>query len=54
MAVPWGQALQVGGVGFSMVFLVLITLAIVIWLTGLVITRINSGKGKTDDKKKGA
>ena len=54
MAVPWGQALQIGGVGFSMVFLLLIVLAIVIWLTGLVIIRVNSGKGKADDKKKGA
>ncbi len=53
MEVSWGQALQVGGVGFGMVFALLIILAIVIWLTGLVLSKVSSGKGETDDKKKG-
>jgi len=53
MEVQWGQALQVGGVGFGTVFALLIILAIVIWLTGLVLSKISSGKGETDGEKKG-
>ena len=54
MGVSWGQALQVGGVGFGMVFALLIILAVVIWLTGLVVNRTTSDKNKIDDTKKGA
>ena len=34
MEIPWEQAGQVGGIGFGMVFLLLVILAIVIWLVG--------------------
>ena len=54
MQVDWGFAGQVGGVGFGMVFALLIILAIVIWLTGLVITRTSTDKNKTENTKKGA
>ncbi len=54
MEVEWGRALQIGGVGFGIVFLVLIILAIAIWLAGLVISRIGIGKDETGDSKKGA
>ncbi len=53
MEVPWGQAVQVGGVGFGMVFALLIILAIVIWLTGLVVSKISAGKAEADTGKKG-
>jgi len=53
MEVPWGQALQVGGVGFGMVFALLIILAIVIWLTGLAFGKVSTDEGETDDQKKG-
>lgn len=53
MGVPWGQAVQVGGVGFGMVFALLIILAIIIWLTGLVLSKISAGKAEADTKKKG-
>lgn len=53
MEVPWGQAVQVGGVGFGTVFALLIILAVVIWLTGLVLTKISAGKSEADIKKKG-
>ena len=53
MEVPWGQAVQVGGVGFGTVFALLIILAIVIWLTGLVVNKISVGKGEADTQKKG-
>ncbi len=52
MDVSWGQALQVGGVGFGMVFALLIILAIVIWLTGLVVGKIGAGKDEAGNKKK--
>ena len=54
MEVPWGQALQIGGVGFGMVFALLVILAVVIWLVGLVLGKISMGKSETGDKKKGA
>lgn len=53
MAVPWGQALQVGGVGFGMVFVLLIIIALMIWLTGLVLGKISLGKSEAGIKKKG-
>ena len=48
MVVDWAFAGQVGGMGFGMVFILLIILAVVIWLTGLVIIKTSTGKGKTD------
>ena len=45
--------MQIGGVGFGMVFALLIILAIVVWLTGLVLGKIRVGKSETDGKKKG-
>ncbi|MBL7125232.1 MAG: OadG family protein [Dehalococcoidales bacterium] len=53
MAVDWGFAGQIGGFGFSLVFLVLIILAVAIWLVGLVLNKIGAGKGEAEDKKKG-
>ncbi len=50
----WAQALQIGGMGFGTVFAVLIILAVAIWLTGLVISKIGIGKEETSDRKKGA
>ncbi len=54
MAVDWGFAWQIGGVGFGVVFAVLIILAITIWLTGLVVSKANTAKDETGDSKKGA
>ena len=53
MAIDWGFAGQVGGIGFGLVFAVLIILALVIWLTGLVLSKISTGKAEASDKKKG-
>ncbi len=52
MEVPWGQALQVGGVGFGMVFALLIILVIVKGLTGLAPSQVGIDKDETDDKKR--
>ena len=54
MTVDWGFAGQIGGIGFGMVFMLLVILAVVIWLVGVVLNRISIGKGETSDKKKGA
>jgi len=53
MEIPWGEASQVGGISFGTVFLLLVILAVIIWLGGVVINRINSRKGETDSEKKG-
>ena len=54
MGVDWSFAGQVGGVGFGMVFALLIILAIVIWLTGLLVNKAGGTKNKSDDNQKGA
>ena len=54
MAVDWGFAGQVGGVGFGMVFALLLILAAVIWLTGIVVSKTTGNKEKTNDTQKGA
>ncbi len=53
MAVDWGLAGQIGGVGFGLVFIVLIILAVTIWLVGVVLNKISTGGAKTGDKKEG-
>jgi Na+-transporting methylmalonyl-CoA/oxaloacetate decarboxylase gamma subunit len=53
MGVDWGFAGQIGGFGFGLVFLVLIILALAIWLTGLILSKITAGTGETSNKEKG-
>ena len=53
MGVDWGFAGQVGGMGFGMVFALLVILAVVIWLTGMALGKISTGKSETDSQKKG-
>ena len=54
MGIDWSFAGQVGGVGFGMVFALLVILAVVIWLTGIVVSKTGAGKDKTDNAQKGA
>ncbi len=54
MGVDWGFAGQVGIVGFMMVFVLLVLLAVVISLTGLVVRKTSATKNKTDNTQKGA
>ena len=51
MGVDWGRAIQVGGAGFSNVFLVSIFLAGVILLTGVVVRRTSHGEDKDSAQK---
>ncbi len=53
MTVDWGFAGQIGGIGFGLVFAVLIILALAIWLTGLVLSKMSTSKAEASDKKKG-
>ncbi len=53
MAVDWGLAGQIGGIGFGLVFMVLIILAVAIWLVGVVLSKIGTREAKTGDKKEG-
>ena len=54
MTVDWGFAGQVGGVGFGLVFAVLVVLALAVWLTGLVLDKLSPGaETKAANKKKG-
>ena len=52
MEVDWGFAGQVGGMGFGMVFFLLIILAIIVWLTGLVVNKLSAEKNENTEKKK--
>jgi len=36
----WGDAWQVAGIGFGVVFLVLIILAVAIWVTGIIVNKM--------------
>ena len=42
MEIDWSQALEVGSLGFLLVFIVLVALALVIWLAGLIIKRMGA------------
>ena len=53
MGIDWGFAGQVGGVGFGTVFALLVILAIVIRLTGIVVTRKSTRENETDNNKEG-
>ena len=53
MGIDWGFAGQIGGIGFGMVFVLLIILALAIWLTGVVINKISIQKGEIGNEKKG-
>ena len=52
MGVDWGLAGQIGGFGFSLVFAVLVILAVAIWLGGALLRKIGGGKAEAGDNKK--
>ncbi|HEY95859.1 MAG TPA: hypothetical protein G4O15_13080 [Dehalococcoidia bacterium] len=52
--IDWALAGKIGGIGFGMVFVVLVILAVVLWLVGLIFKKIGTGEEKTGDNKKGA
>jgi Na+-transporting methylmalonyl-CoA/oxaloacetate decarboxylase gamma subunit len=52
--IDWAFAGKIGGIGFGMVFAVLVILAVVLWLVGMIFKKTGSGEEKTGDNKKGA
>ncbi len=52
MAVDWAQAWQIGGIGFCLVFAVLVILALVMWLTGLLLKKLGADSSDTGVKNK--
>ena len=51
METDWAQAWEIGGLGFGLVFAVLMVLALAMWITGKVITRFS--KGDADEEGRG-
>jgi Na+-transporting methylmalonyl-CoA/oxaloacetate decarboxylase gamma subunit len=43
MEIDWGQALEYGGVGFVLVFIVLAILAVATWLVNLISHKTTNG-----------
>lgn len=55
MGVDWALAGKIGGVGFGLVFVVLIILAVVLWLVGMIFKKTEAGGKETaGNTKKGA
>jgi Na+-transporting methylmalonyl-CoA/oxaloacetate decarboxylase gamma subunit len=52
MTIDWAQAWQIGGIGFGLVFSVLVILALTMWLTGILLRKIGAGRGEADDKNR--
>jgi len=46
MAIDWGEALQIGGIGFLLVFAVLAILALATWLVGRIVDRTGGSGGE--------
>lgn len=53
MAIDWAQAWQIGGIGFCLVFVVLVILALTMWLTGVLLRKIGVGRDEAGDKNRG-
>ncbi len=51
VVIEWAEAWKVSGMGFGLVFLVLALLAIAIWLIGVVLRRMDSGRVETTKKE---
>jgi Na+-transporting methylmalonyl-CoA/oxaloacetate decarboxylase gamma subunit len=47
----WGDAWRVAGVGFGVVFLVLIVLAVAIWVTGIVVKKMETREKNKEVKE---
>ena len=51
MGVDWGQAWQIGLIGFGLVFAVLVILALAMWLLGLLLRRFGPPADTADKKQ---
>ena len=53
MEVDWGYAGQVGGIGFGMVFMLLVILMVVVVLVGAIVKKVEASKNQPDGGEKG-
>ncbi len=51
MPADWGRALQVGGVGFTMVFIILLILYLALWLMGRLGAKFSPANAKAEGKQ---
>lgn len=52
MPADWGRALQVGGVGLAMVFIILTVLYLALWLSGRLGAMFSPAQAEASDKEK--
>ena len=50
--IDWARAVKVGAIGFGITFIVLVTLAVAIWLTGFLVGKTGLGKDKAGNQEK--
>ena len=53
MEVDWGYAGQIGGIGFGMVFLLLVILMAVVILVGTIVKKVEASKNQPNGGEKG-
>ncbi len=53
MEVDWGQALEIGGLGFVLVFIVLVILAFSMWVMNLLIRKYGPKEAEESDEQNG-
>ncbi|MFC1951143.1 OadG family protein [Chloroflexota bacterium] len=53
-SLDWGDAWQVAGVGFGVVFLVLVILAVAIWVTGVIVKKLETRNATKETEQKKA
>lgn len=51
METDWAQALEIGGLGFGLVFAVLMLLSLAMWITGKVIARFSKGDAAEEGRE---
>jgi Na+-transporting methylmalonyl-CoA/oxaloacetate decarboxylase gamma subunit len=51
MDISWSEAFRIGGLGFGLVFTVLVLLASVIWISGRLIKRFLPPEAESESKK---
>ena len=51
MDIDWGRALEIGGLGFGLVFIVLTLLALTMWFSGIVLKKLGLDKEPEEGKK---
>lgn len=49
--IDWGLTAKIAGGGFGMVFLILAILALVVWLVGLGVRKLQKAGSKSEEKR---